>query len=122
MAKPSPSPSAKLEPRLAQELAAARATGSMSKPVPVIIELATPLRIGAVSRRPQTIESVERRGHRLQRKLVARLIELGARHIQQVSLVNAVSAELRPTQIPLIAAHPDVRIVRLARREQVTTA
>jgi hypothetical protein len=42
--------------------------------------------------------------------------------VQQAGLVNAVSAELTPAGVRLIAAHPDVRIVRLARVEDVTAA
>jgi hypothetical protein len=111
----------KLEPRLVQELAAAQAARAGNKLIPVTIELATPLQRHAGVGRMQTIKSVELRNHRLQQKLVARLVELGARRIQQIGLVNAVSAELKPAQIPRIAAHPDVRIVRLAWPERVTT-
>lgn len=111
----------KLDPSLVQELAEAEATGA-TKPIPVLIELATPVRASRGSRREQAMQSMEQQSRRLQQKLVARLVDLRARHIHQATIVNAVSAELGPAQIRLIAARPDVRIIRLARPEQVTTA
>jgi hypothetical protein len=112
----------KLEPRLARALEAAESAGLSGKPIPILIELVDVVRAPRVASRRQAMRDMEQQSSRLQKAMVAHLVELGARNIQQAAIVNAVSAELAPAQIPIIASRPDVRIVRLARLEGVTTA
>jgi anti-sigma factor RsiW len=112
----------KLEPRLARELEAAERAGFGGKPISILIELVDAVRAPKTANRRQAMKTMEQQSSRLQKALVARLVGLGAQNIQQAAIVNAVSADLAPAQIQLIAARPDVRIVRLARLEDATTA
>lgn len=110
----------RLEPRLERELALAESGGLAERPIPVLIEHVIPARPPGGLDRRAALEAMERRSREQQTDLVARLEELGARNIERAGVANAVSAELTPVGVRLIAAHPDVRIVRLARLEDVT--
>jgi len=121
MAEPSLSESTKLEPRLKQMVAAAIASGGQERAIPVLIELANPLRTPKSGTRQQALRSMQRQSHRLQKGVVNRLVEIGAKHIEQSAIANAVSAELTPTQIALIVDHAEVRSVHSSHPERVTT-
>jgi hypothetical protein len=112
---------AKIDPALAEELRRAAAQGLPDRPIPVIIEHVTP--VPADSReRGGGRAALERRVRELQRPMVERLNELGAGGtVRQHVLANAVSARLTPAQIAALAEHPDVRLIRLIRDDQVTT-
>jgi hypothetical protein len=108
--------------RKTRELEAAERAGLSDKPISILIELVDAVRAPKTASRRQAMKTMEQHSNRLQKALVARLVELGAQNIQQAAIVNAVSADLAPPRVPLIAGRPDVRIVRLARLEDATTA
>jgi hypothetical protein len=110
----------KLEPRLERELEVVEAAGQSEHVIPVLIEHAAPAVVVRGQDRRAALEAVERRSRELQQGIVARLRALNGQGIQQLGLANAISASLMPSQIRTIADHPDVKIVRLARPEQVT--
>ncbi len=110
----------KLEPRLERELEVVEAAGQSERMIPVLIEHATPATVGRGQNRRASLEAAERRSRELQQGIVARLRELNGQGIQQLGLANAISVSLVPSQIRSIADHADVKIVRLARPEQVT--
>jgi hypothetical protein len=107
----------RLEPRLVEELKRVAPT----RRIPVIIEhVKAASAIGG--ERGAGRAALEREVLELQRPMVERLRELGAgATLRQHILANAISAELTPVEIAEIAKRPDVRLVRLAREEQVTT-
>ncbi|MGE5286228.1 MAG: hypothetical protein ACM3ML_03295 [Micromonosporaceae bacterium] len=111
----------KLEPRLAEELERVAQAGSPTRRIPVIIEhvkVASP----SGGDRGAGLAALEREVRELQRPIVERLRELGAGPtVRQHILANAVSADLTPIEIAEMAKHPDVRLIRLAREDQVTT-
>jgi hypothetical protein len=111
----------KLDPRLADELQRVAEAGSPARRIPVIIEhvkVASP----TGGERGAGLAALEREVRELQRPIVERLRELGAgATARQHILANAVSAELTPSEIAEMAKHPDVRLIRLAREDQVTT-
>src|SRR5215831_19002157 len=110
----------KLEPRLEREVEVVEAAGQSARVIPVLIEHTTAATVGRGQDRRTSLEAVERRSRELQQAIVARLRELNGQGIQQLGLANAISVSLMPSQIRTIADHPDVKIVRLARPEQVT--
>lgn len=111
----------KIEPRLAEELERIAQAGSPPKLIPVIIEhMKVVSSMGG--KRAGGLAALEREVHRLQQPIVERLRELGAgAAFRQHVLANAVSAELTAVQIAEIARHPDVRLIRLAHEDQITT-
>ena len=112
----------KLEPRLEQELARAEAAGLADQPIPVLIELDPQVRAISGGERKAALTDLEQRTVTMQKALLEHLAKLKAQNVQRSSLVNAVSAELTPEQIRMVAARGDVRMVRLARMEQVTAS
>jgi hypothetical protein len=112
----------KLDPRLAEEIRRVAQSGSPTRRIPVIIEhVKAASAIGG--ERGMGRAALEREVRELQGPIVERLRELGAgATIRQHVLANAVSAELTPEGIAEMAKHPDVRLIRLAREEPVTTA
>jgi hypothetical protein len=109
----------KLDPRLAEELDRIAREGRPDQPIPVIVEH---VRAATASgERGAGRAALEREVMELQRPIVERLRELGAAAtVRQHVLANAVSARLTPVQIAAIAEHPDVRLIRLVRDDQVT--
>ncbi len=113
-------PMGKLEPRLERELEVVEAAGQSERLIPVLIEHAVPSTVVRGQDRRASLEAAERRNRELQQAIVARLRELNGQGIQQLGLANAIGVSLMPSQIRTIADHADVKIVRLARSEQVT--
>jgi hypothetical protein len=112
----------KLEPRLAEEVRRAAEAGSPNRRIPVIIEHVRAAS-AAGGDRGTGRAALEREVRELQGPMVERLRELGAgATVRQHVLANAVSAELTPSGIAEMAKYPDVRLIRLAREDQVTTA
>jgi hypothetical protein len=111
--------SEKLEPRLAQEISAARAAGDDDRPIPVIIEHSEVVFASQGDQRGGMAD-LEARVKHLQKGIVQQLAEFGAPDIQQSVLANLISTSLRPSQVEAIAAREDVKIIRLNREEQVT--
>jgi len=68
------------------------------------------------------ISELEQRVRVLQSGILKQLRDLGVGgHLQQLTLANAVVAEFTRDQVAAISAHPDVKRMRLARMEKVTT-
>ncbi len=112
---------AKIDPMLAEELRRAAAEGLADRPIPVIIEHVTPVPASS-GERGAGLAALERQVRELQRPMVERINELGAgATVRQHVIANAVSARLTPAQIAALAEHPDVRMIRLIRDDQVTT-
>ena len=114
-------PNHKIDPALAQELARLEANGLTDRPVPVIIEhveAASPTGEGD----PGTqLSELEQRVRELQSGILEQLRDLGVSDTtRQLSLANAVAADLTPTQIERISARPDVKRIHSARMEKVT--
>jgi hypothetical protein len=111
----------KIDPRLADELDRVAREGRADQPIPVIIEHVKAATAPA-GERGAGRAALEREVRELQRPMVERLRELGAAAtVRQHVLANAVSARLTPAQIAAMAEHPDVRLIRLVREDQVTT-
>lgn len=109
----------RIDPELAREIRHLVETGDDERTVPVIIECA-----GEVEAGEGGVAGLERMGrqlHTLQQHVLERLEQLGADMVERSALVNALFASLTPAQVTEIARHPDVRMVRLSRPEQVTT-
>ena len=104
----------RIDPALADELRRARAEGRTDTAIPVAIEHRSPLVAQGVD-----LADLEARSAELQAALLGRLHDLGVHDIKRTPLANALFAELTPAQIEAIAAHPDVRIVRLNRAVDV---
>jgi hypothetical protein len=115
-------PNDKIDPALAQELARLEANGLSDRPVPVIIEhveSASPTGEGD----PGTqLSELEQRVRERQRGILEQLRDLGASGTpRQLTLANAVAAELTRSQVEEISTRPDVKRIHLARMEKVTT-
>jgi hypothetical protein len=111
----------KIDPRLVEELERATAESRLDSPIPVIIEHVRAVSAGG-GERGAGLAELEREVRESQRPMVERLRELGAgATVRQHTLANAVSAALTPAQIAAMAEHPDVRLIRLSREDQVTT-
>ena len=110
----------KLEARLERELEVVEAAGQSERVIPVLIEHVAPATVVRGQDRRASLEAAARRTRQLQQGIVGRLRELNGQGIQQLGLANAISVSLMPSQIRTIADHADVKIVRLARPEQVT--
>lgn len=108
----------KIEPRLEEEISRAAAAESR---IPVIIEFAQRVDAPLSEDREAGLERLERQIEAAQRPLVGRLRELGVADVRRSALANALSASLTPAQIAAASDHPDVRLIRLRREEQVTT-
>jgi hypothetical protein len=114
-------PNDKIDPALAQELARLEANGLTDRPVPVIIEHVQPVSASGEGDPGTQLSELEQRVSELQSGIVDQLRDLGAGGTtRQLSLANALSAELTPSQVEKISAHPDVKRIHLARMEKVT--
>src|SRR5215210_9502063 len=103
-------PNDKLDPALAQELARLEANGLTDRPVPVIIEHVESASATGEGEPGTQLAELEQRVRELQRGILEQLRDLGVSGTtRQLSLANAVSAELTPPQIERISARPDVK-------------
>lgn len=110
----------RIDPELAREIRHLEETGDAERTVAVIIEC-----VGEIEAGEGGVAGLERMGrglHTLQQRVLERLEQLGAGVVERSALVNALFASLTPAQVVEIAHHPDVRMVRLSRPEQVTTS
>ena len=115
-------PNDKIDPPLAQELDRLAANDLADRPVPVIIEHVEPASVTGEGDPGTQISELEQRVRELQSGILEELRNLGAGgRPRQLTLANAVAAELTPSQIEEISAHPDVKSIHLARKEKVTT-
>lgn len=113
----------KIEPRLAREIEQAEEAGDPDRRIPVIVELAGGAEVAPSREEPGArLERLEQTVRELQAGVVQRLRELDAGEVEQLTLANALSARLTPTQIASVAERGDVKIIRLSREEQVTAA
>ncbi|MGH2692218.1 MAG: hypothetical protein ACRDHM_06910 [Actinomycetota bacterium] len=110
----------KIDPELAEELSAARATRPADHPIEVIVEVAGEAEAPLGDDRAAALAEMERTLGALQGRLVARLEQLGAQ-VQRSALANVLFTALTPDQITEVAAHPDVKAIRANREQQVTT-
>ena len=109
----------KLEPRLRAEIDQAEAVGAGDRKIPVLVEHTRT--VASSEAAPEQLDVLERHISDLQRGILARLSELGGgESVYQLSLVNAIGADLTPSQIKGLAEHSDVRAIRLNRQQQVT--
>jgi len=114
-------PEDKIDPALAQELDRLAQNGPADRPVPVIIEHVESASVSGEGDPGTQISEFERRVRELQSGILEQLRELGVGGTpRQLSLANAVAAELTPSQVEEMAAHPDVKRIHLARMENVT--
>ena len=114
-------PDQKIEPRLAQEIERVESAGQPERAIPVIIEHVQALTIPTGGSARGQLAALDRQVSHLQAGIVARLSELGSTgELHQATLANALSTSLTPAQIRQIAAHGDVKLIRLNREEQVT--
>jgi hypothetical protein len=107
----------KLEPRLEQEISAARATGLGDRAIPVLIEHAEVIPAPHADPRDWMADLAARVRH-LQRGIVEQLREFGAPDIQQSVVANLIGASLPPEQIEAVAAREDVKVIRLNGEER----
>jgi hypothetical protein len=115
-------PNDKIDPALAQELDRLAANGLADRPVPVIIDLVEPASVTGEGDPGTQMSELEQRVRELQSGILEQLRDLGVRGTpRQLTLANAVAAELTPSQVEEISAHPDVKRIHLARMEKVTT-
>lgn len=110
----------KIDAGLQEEIRRAEAAGQADRAIPVIVECAGYVEGAWGEDRKAELERMERRLGELQARVLDRLGELGASGVQRSALSNALFTALTPAQIGEIAAHPDVKQVRLSREEQVT--
>jgi len=115
-------PDGKIDPALEQELDRLAANSLADRPVPVIIEHVEPASVTGEGDPGTQISELEQRVRQLQSGILEELRNLGAGgRPRQLTLANAVAAELTPRQVEEISAHPDVKSIHLARKEKVTT-
>jgi hypothetical protein len=110
----------KIDPELAEELSAARAARPGDRPIEVIIEVAGAADVPPGDDRAEALAEMERTLGALQKRLVARLEQLGA-EVERSALANVLFTALTPDQIAEVATHPDVKAIRANREQQVTT-
>lgn len=111
----------KIEPRLEEEIKRVEAAAEPDRRIPVIIEHIKEVGITPGEDPRAQLDELERQVRDLQRGIVKRLSELNVvGEIQQATLSNFLSVRLTPAQIREIAAHGDVKFIRLNREEQVT--
>ena len=115
-------PDDKIDPSLAQELDRLAAKGQTDQRVPVIIEHVGPASVTGEGDPGTQLSELEQRVRELQSGILKQLRDLRVGgHPRQLTLANAVVAELTPAQVEAISAHSDVKRIRLARMEKVTT-
>jgi hypothetical protein len=115
-------PDDKIDPALVQELDRLAANGLVDRPVPVIIEHVEPASVTGEGDPGTQISGLEQRVRELQTGILEQLRDLGVGGTpRQLTLANAVAAELTRNQVDEISAHPDVKRIILARMEKVTT-
>jgi hypothetical protein len=113
---------AKIDPALAQELDRLAMNGLADQPVPVIIEHVEPASVTGEGEPADQISELEQRVGELQSGILQQLRNLGvAGSARQLTLANAVAAELTRGQVEGLSAHPDVKRIHLSRMEKVTT-
>lgn len=110
----------KIDPDLERELEVAQAAGARDRPIPVVIEHATRVTATPSGDREDALRAMEEHTNALQRGIVDQLLKLQARDIRQLTLVNAVAAQLTPPQVREMSERPDVGAIRLDRPQQVT--
>ena len=111
----------RIDPELAGEIHRIEHGHDHGRTIAVVIECVGEVEAGGDDDRAAGLERMEQHLHTLQRRVRERLDQLGVSRVEGSALVNALFASLTPAQINDIASHPDVRIVRLSRPEQVTT-
>jgi hypothetical protein len=115
-------PTDKIDPALAQELDRLAANGLADRLVPVIIEHVEPASVTGEGDPGTQISELEQRVRELQSGILEQLRNLGIRDTpRQLTLANAVAAELTHNQVEQISAHPDVKRIHLARMEKIIT-
>jgi hypothetical protein len=115
-------PDDKIDPALAQEFDRLAASGLADQQLPVIIEHVEPASVTGEGDPGTQISDLEQHVHELQGGILQQLRNLGVRGTpRQLTLANAVVAELTRSQIEEISAHPDVKRIHLSRMEKVTT-
>lgn len=115
-------PDDKIDPALAHELDRLAANGLADQPVPVIIEHVEPAAVTGEGDPGTQISELEQRVRELQSGIREQLRDLGVGGTpRQLTLANAVAAELTRNQVEQISARPDVKRIHLARMEKVTT-
>jgi hypothetical protein len=115
-------PDGKIDPALEQELDRLAANSLADRPVPVIIEHVEPASVTGEGDPSTQMSELERRVRGQQSGILEQLRDLGVGGTpRQLTLANAVAAELTPSQVEEISTHPDVKRIHLARMEKVTT-
>jgi hypothetical protein len=115
-------PDDKIDPALAQELDRLAARGQADQHLPVIIEHVEPASVTGEGDPGTQISELEQRVRERQSGILQQLRDLGVGGTpRQLTLANAVVAELTRSQVEEISAHPDVKRIRLSRMEKVTT-
>jgi hypothetical protein len=111
----------KIDPALAKELDRLAANGLADQPVPVIIEHVEPASVTGQGDPDTQISELQQQVRERQSGLLEQLRDLGVSGTpRQLSLANAIVAELTRSQIEEISAHPDVKRIHSSRMEKVT--
>lgn len=115
-------PDDKIDPALAQELDRLAANGQADQRVPVIIEHVESASVTGEGDPDTQISELQQQVRERQSGILEQLRDLGVSGTpRQLSLANAIVAELTRSQIEAISAHPDVKRIHSSRMEKVTT-
>jgi hypothetical protein len=112
----------KIDPALAEELDRLAANSLADRPVPVIIEHVESASVTGEGDPSTQMSELERRVSEHQSGILGQLRDLGVGGTpRQLTLANAVTAELTHSQVEEISTRPDVKRIHLARMQKVTT-
>jgi len=106
----------KIDDKLRNEIERLERSGGPAQRLPVIIEHG----VSGGPPREGDRKALEEQVRTAQQPLLKRLADMGISDVQQMTLANAVSAELSPAQIREIAAEPAVKRVIWNIAERVT--
>jgi hypothetical protein len=111
-------PDDKIDRKLQAEMERLEKTGRSDQRLTVLIEHAASIEPGGQG--AEGISAVEERIRAAQQKLRTRLTKMGAQQVRQMSLSNALVADLTPAQIREIASDGDVKRLLWNVPEKVT--